>query len=282
MSSVWALGLVLIMAGTTGASAQGTLVPSTTSQPKTQTAGAKPTATDLVRPSTTPSPASPSKSITKPATQAARPATDGYVSSWLAEVMKLAQAGVDDSVILPFVDSAGTFNLGADQIIELRDLGVGTAVITAMIDHDFDLLSGWRQMPAAAVAASPPKFTFPVSTVMSGTPLPSPVRTTQGTDPSGSLPSGGEREDPAKFALASASTVIASVSGISGGGSIVVPDLPRLEDEWSPVIRQREAPPVRRGFSPVRAPYPVKLTDPIYIFRGAEPAPNIVVINQLR
>src|SRR5205085_1685912 len=87
-------------------------------------------------------------------------ATGGYVSSWLAEMVKLARAGVDDSVMLTFVDSAGTFNLGADQIIELRDLGVCTEVITAMIDHDYELLSGLRPMPASAVAASPPQITF--------------------------------------------------------------------------------------------------------------------------
>src|ERR1041384_7477180 len=37
-----------------------------------------------------------------------------YVSPWLTDVIKLAQARIDPAVILTFIDSAGTFNLTPD------------------------------------------------------------------------------------------------------------------------------------------------------------------------
>ncbi|MEY2427303.1 MAG: hypothetical protein QOJ40_188 [Verrucomicrobiota bacterium] len=246
MSSVWALGLILVMAFTSGASAQEPVRPSPAAQTEIPAASS-------------PAP----QSTIGPSLQSKAPATSAFVSSWLAEVMKLARAGVDDSVMLTFIDSAGTFNLGADQIIELRDLGVGTDMVMAMIDHDYELLSGCRPMPAGAVASSPPQLQFSVSSATTGTPFPSP------------RPFEGERENP------TASTIVASVSRSPGDGSIAL-QLAANDEEWQPVIYQREAPPVQRGFSPVRVPYAVKLTDPIVMFRGPEPVPNIVVINHFR
>jgi hypothetical protein len=172
--------------------------------------------------------------------------------------MKLARAGVDDSVMLTFIDSAGTFNLGADQIIELRDLGVGTEVVMAMIDHDFELLSGCRPMPAGALAASPPQIQFSVSSA----------------GPDSTISESASE-------LTSPSTIISSVSGSPGDASIAL-QFAANDQEWIPAVQQREAPPVQPGLSPVRTPYAVKLTDPIVMFRGPEPVPNIVVINHIR
>ncbi len=54
-----------------------------------------------------------------------------------AEVVKLAQAGVDESVMLSYVSNArAKFSLTSDQIIYLNDLGVSGAVVTAMLEHD--------------------------------------------------------------------------------------------------------------------------------------------------
>ena len=65
---------------------------------------------------------------------------DVRLSLPLTEIVKLAQAGVDDSVMLAYItNSAYTFNLGSDQIIYLNDLGVSSEVITALIQHDQDL-----------------------------------------------------------------------------------------------------------------------------------------------
>ena len=55
----------------------------------------------------------------------------------VAEVVKLANSGLDDSVMLAFVtNSTSTFNLGAEEIIYLNDIGVPGSVVTAMIQRD--------------------------------------------------------------------------------------------------------------------------------------------------
>ncbi len=58
-------------------------------------------------------------------------------TSGIGEVAKLAQAGVSEQVMLAFVEKYhGRFEVGADQIIYLNDLGVSSTVITAMLKHD--------------------------------------------------------------------------------------------------------------------------------------------------
>ena len=288
MSSVWALGLglVVMMGGSPGVTAQEARSVSPASNSEVSPATSK-SAIDMTGQFTPLSPAAPT-SIDKDL-KPTPTASSGHVSSWLAEIMKLARASVDDSVMLTFVDSAGTFNLSADQIIELRDAGVCTEVITAMIDHDYELLSGLRPMPAGAVAASPPALVFngtgsifpmPMEQRKSGTPVPSIAIELNHWRANGPLSPSEEEREPIELEQGSASTIISSASGISDDSSIVA-QLPANDVEWQPV-QQREAPPVRAGFSAVRAPYPVKLTDPILVFRAAERIPNIVVINMLR
>src|SRR5450756_61729 len=55
----------------------------------------------------------------------------------LAQVVKLTQAGVDVTVIKNYIaNSPGAFNLDADKIITLKDAGVPTEVVNAMMDRD--------------------------------------------------------------------------------------------------------------------------------------------------
>ena len=59
------------------------------------------------------------------------------ISPGLSEVVKLAQAGVGEEVILAYVEKySGRFEVGADQILYLNDLGVSGTVITSMLKHD--------------------------------------------------------------------------------------------------------------------------------------------------
>ena len=68
------------------------------------------------------------------------------LSPGLAEVVKLAQAGLGEEVIQAYVDKfSGSFQLGADQLLYLKDLGVSENVMTTILKHD----SG------AAAAAAP-------------------------------------------------------------------------------------------------------------------------------
>jgi len=72
------------------------------------------------------------------------------------EVAKLAQAGLDDNVMLTYItNSAHTFNLGADQIVYLNDLGISSEVITAMIQHDQTLAGGGAWAGPAPTAPMP-------------------------------------------------------------------------------------------------------------------------------
>ena len=59
------------------------------------------------------------------------------VSPALAEIIKLAQAGVSEEVMLSYItNSSGVYRIGADEILYLNDLGVSTPVITALIQRD--------------------------------------------------------------------------------------------------------------------------------------------------
>jgi hypothetical protein len=74
--------------------------------------------------------------------------SDVALSPGLNEVVKLAQSGVSEEVILAYVDKySGSFNVGSDQILYLNDLGVSGTVITSMLKHDGS---------TAAAAAAPP------------------------------------------------------------------------------------------------------------------------------
>src|SRR5207245_4277956 len=60
----------------------------------------------------------------------------------LADFIKLAESGVDETVMRAYVaNSTSTFSLDSDEIIYLNDLGVPATVITAMIAHDENLKS---------------------------------------------------------------------------------------------------------------------------------------------
>jgi hypothetical protein len=79
-------------------------------------------------------------------------------TSPLAQVVRLAQAGVDEGIIMVYVtNSSRTFNLDSDKIIYLTDLGLPTDVVTAMMQHDLDL----QQQFAASQAAQQAQLTQP-------------------------------------------------------------------------------------------------------------------------
>jgi hypothetical protein len=84
-----------------------------------------------------------------------------------AEIIKLANAGVEENVMLSFVtNSLGTFNLRAEEIIYLNDIGVPSGVVTAMIQRDH-LLQGtpsnltMTSSDADSSVAAPPPAMYP-------------------------------------------------------------------------------------------------------------------------
>ncbi|HEV2692332.1 MAG TPA: DUF6600 domain-containing protein [Verrucomicrobiae bacterium] len=74
----------------------------------------------------------------------------------LAQVVKLAQSGVDISVIKNYIASSpGAFNLDADKIITLKDAGVPTEVVNAMLDRDKALYAASATPPPVVSAPAP-------------------------------------------------------------------------------------------------------------------------------
>ncbi len=184
---------------------------------------------------------------TLPETPAAAPAVSGaataeslppgtHVSPWFYEIERLTQAGVDEGVVLAYVaNSAGTFNLTADQIIYLKNLGVAPEVINAMIQHDQELISGERPITATAPPPPPPAVQAAWAASLSSA--------THATAP----PAPAAAPSPAP-----ANTQIVANDDSGPDWILVEPD---------------DAPEQPASLGPVRAPYPVKLSDPILVLR---------------
>src|ERR1041384_7498716 len=82
-------------------------------------------------------------------------------SATTAEIIKLANAGVEESVMLSFVtNSLGTFNLRAEEIIYLNDIGISSVVVTAMIQRDH-LLQGTSGNVTMTPAEPEPSISTP-------------------------------------------------------------------------------------------------------------------------
>jgi len=85
-------------------------------------------------------------------------------NSPVADILKLADSGVDEAVLLAFVtNSTSIFNLTADEIIYLNDIGIPGTVMTTILEHDKVLRSAnvtnvWASTPPPAPAdtANPP------------------------------------------------------------------------------------------------------------------------------
>jgi hypothetical protein len=171
-----------------------------------------------------------------------------YVSSWLLDIVKLAQAGINRDVMLTFIDSAGTFNLDADQIVYLHELKIPSEVITAMMQHDAEIVSGSRA-PGGAVSGSAPGFNIRFAQTES----PSVIITKRGSAAAAALP----------------------VAARPQAGAVQAESPPPVWREFAPQRQTSDTPVV---VSPVRLPYAVQLLDPIIITSGEGRCPNLLVI----
>jgi hypothetical protein len=193
--------------------------------------------------------------------------TDVRLSFWAAEVAKLAQAGVEDEVIISFLDNVGTLNLGADQIIYLTKIGVSRDVIAIMLQHDFEISCGIRPLPA---------LTLPMVQPFS-------IRFTTNAAAANTIEQG--IATPAKAAPAKNNST-------RDPDDIIGPDQSGTTGEF---FGTQYAPgsvdgstPVRSGSTraeqvyAVREPYPVQLTDPILVIRMPARTPNIMLLESFR
>ena len=87
-----------------------------------------------------------------PQAQAAAPVN---LSPGAAEVVRLAGSGVSDDVVLAYIhNSQAPFNLSADAVLYLKDVGLSPQVTSAMLSHDGTLRTQPQQYAPAAPATT--------------------------------------------------------------------------------------------------------------------------------
>ena len=193
-----------------------------------------------------------------------------HLSPWTAEIVKLAEAGTDDNVMLSFIDNSGTFSLGADQIIYLNDLGIPGRIVTAMLQHDNEVLSGMR--PLTIVSQPPLDIDL---TAMFG-----PARNPATLTPAAASPAS------AQSAPVAVDLVIAPKNEPSPAVQQNVAEARPIELQYAPTHEtgpitsfwSSQSPETHGTLYPVREPYPVELLPPIVFVGGVERAPNTLVI----
>ena len=98
------------------------------------------------------------------------PPSAAKVSPAVQEIIKMAQAGVSEEVMLSYIDnSQHPFNLNSDGVVYLNDLGVTAGVITSMIQKDAQL-----NQPGLAAAPVAPAGTVIQTQVVSNVVTPAP------------------------------------------------------------------------------------------------------------
>jgi hypothetical protein len=102
--------------------------------------------------------------------QAAAPAN---LSPGAAEVVRLAGGGVGDDVVLAYIqNSQAPFNLSADDVLYLKDIGVSPDVTSAMLSHDSTLRNQPQQYAPAAQTPAVPAPVAPEAPAPTATPPP--------------------------------------------------------------------------------------------------------------
>ncbi|HWI57731.1 MAG TPA: DUF6600 domain-containing protein [Bacillota bacterium] len=154
----WTLGVSLITLPFAGGCRQNVSSPVISTNTALQSEAITPVAPPPVVPAPTgatnaPAPIDIAEAPVQPVTtEQPAPPPNIRTSGPTSEMVKLANSGVDEGVLLAFAtNSTSTFNLGADEIIYLNDLGVPSNVVTAMIQRDQQL----KALPTSAAPAAP-------------------------------------------------------------------------------------------------------------------------------
>ena len=95
-----------------------------------------------------PVPASPQQTV-QPPKMAGSP-----LAPQLAEVTRMAQAGVNENVVLTYIEKSPGFTLTANDVVTLHDHGVSLTVITAMLQHPPVTQLAQAPIPPASPAAA--------------------------------------------------------------------------------------------------------------------------------
>jgi hypothetical protein len=99
------------------------------------------------------------------------------LSPGAAEVIRLATSGVGDDVVLAYIQNSQTpFNLSADAVVYLKDVGLSPQVTTAMLNHDSTMQHQPQQYaPAAPAQPAPPPVAPAVQPPPAAAPAPAYV-----------------------------------------------------------------------------------------------------------
>jgi hypothetical protein len=103
-----------------------------------------------------------------------QPASAANLTPAATEVIRLAGSGVGEDVILAYIqNSQSAFSLSVDDVLYLKDVGLSSAVISAMLNHD----AAMRNQPAPAAPrteapapAPAPETTEPETAVVKNAP----------------------------------------------------------------------------------------------------------------
>jgi hypothetical protein len=191
------------------------------------------------------------------------PAPPSRFSAWTKEVIKMAQAGVGEDVILTYIDSAGTFNLGADEIVYLRDLGVSSQVMVSMIQHDSDIVSG--ALPLTMTAPPSPDVPTPTLIAVNDDVPNAPPQTTVSTTAA-----------PAQASVPVVATEPApDQATVASDPQIALPATPVNASLFT---QGNQTPRVQKLVYPVREPNPVELVPPITVIQMPPPERPLTTI----
>lgn len=181
------------------------------------------------------------------------------LSPWAADVMKLANAGLENDVILAFIDNSGIFSLDADQIVRLHESGVPSQLVTAMIQHDADVTAGIRPLTITADPSTHRSIQFVLAPVSKST-----NRESKSLQASPAL----SHASDAVFPLGDDEFSQDELDLLAALHIIPVP----LQEEGT------NATALKQKFYRVRESFPEQVTPPIIVFKGASMAPNTVLI----
>lgn len=205
--------------------------------------------------------------------KARRPPSRIKLSPWATEIVKLAEARIGEDVMYSYIDNSGTFNLGADQIVYLSDLGVSSEIISAMLQHDQELISGVRPLTVASEPAYEPILPEPIA-VSSAAPL-------KGTPQLALVPAAPV---PATAGLAATPGVKSPPETNPSVPDVQLAALPSTKTDELALARppapsaQRQPAARKKNLYPVREPQPVELTAPIIFIEGEDRPPNTIII----
>ena len=195
------------------------------------------------------------------------------LSPLTTEIVKLAQSGIEANVMLSFIDNSGTFNLGADQIIYLSDLGVPGQIINAMLEHDREVISGMRSLTIMSDTVTEPLFP-PTFTASTGASSKTSVQPASASAPP-ALVTTELAATPGGESLAEVNRVVSDAQPAAMQYAMM--------NEREPVMQSMPDQPGQssgkmESLYRVREPYPVELLPPIIFLNTQERAPNTFII----